>query len=84
MAFVGEVCRLCLDTLRCVYTGRVQPQGHRLECVLWAITEGLFLKCQRGHDVRIVEVEQNGCTSLLPLEPSLEIMDYSPDGFNWG
>ena len=33
---------------------------------------------------RIVEVEQNGNVSLLPLEPSLEIANHSPDGFNWG
>ena len=33
---------------------------------------------------RIVEVEQNGSVALLPLEPSLEIANHSPDGFNWG
>ena len=33
---------------------------------------------------RIVEIEQDGNVSLLPLGPSLEIADPSPDGFNWG
>ena len=33
---------------------------------------------------RIVEIEQNGSVVPLPLEPSLEIADHSPDGFNWG
>ena len=33
---------------------------------------------------RIVEIEQNGSVAPLPLEPSLEIADHSPDGFNWG
>ena len=33
---------------------------------------------------RIVEVEQNGCTELLPLVLGLEIPNHSPDGFNWG
>ncbi len=33
---------------------------------------------------RIVEIEQNGRVAPLPLEPSLEIADHSPDGFNWG
>ena len=33
---------------------------------------------------RIVKIEQNGSVALLPLEPSLEIADHSPDGFNWG
>ena len=33
---------------------------------------------------RIVEIEQNGIVAPLPLEPSLEIADHSPDGFNWG
>ena len=33
---------------------------------------------------RIVEVEQNGNVSLLPLGPSLQIANHSPDGFNWG
>ena len=33
---------------------------------------------------RIVEIEQDGSISLLPLSPSLEIADHSPDGFNWG
>ena len=33
---------------------------------------------------RIVEIEQNGRVVPLPLEPSLEIADHSPDGFNWG
>ena len=33
---------------------------------------------------RIVEIEQDGNVSRLPLEPSLEIADHSPDGFNWG
>ena len=31
---------------------------------------------------RIVEIEQNGSVAPLPLEPSLEIADHSPDGFN--
>ena len=31
---------------------------------------------------RIVEIEQDGNVSLLPLGPSLEIADPSPDGFN--
>ena len=41
----------------------------------------------RGEKVeydRIVEIEQNGIVAPLPLEPSLEIADHSPDGFNWG
>ena len=33
---------------------------------------------------RIVEIEQNGSVAPLLLEPSLEIADHSPDGFNWG
>ena len=33
---------------------------------------------------RIVEIEQNGSVVPLPLEPSLEIANHSPDGFNWG
>ena len=33
---------------------------------------------------RIVEIEQNGSVVPLPLEPSLEIADHSPDGFTWG
>ena len=33
---------------------------------------------------RIVEIEQDGSVAPLPLEPSLEIADHSPDGFNWG
>ena len=33
---------------------------------------------------RIVKIEQNGSVAPLPLEPSLEIADHSPDGFNWG
>ena len=33
---------------------------------------------------QIVKIEQNGSVALLPLEPSLEIADHSPDGFNWG
>ena len=33
---------------------------------------------------QIVEIEQNGSVAPLPLEPSLEIADHSPDGFNWG
>ena len=43
----------------------------------------IFRGKKTGND-RIVEVEQNGCTELLPLVPSLEIADHSPDGFNWG
>ena len=31
---------------------------------------------------RIVEIEQNGSVAPLLLEPSLEIADHSPDGFN--
>ena len=31
---------------------------------------------------RIVEIEQNGSVAPLPLEPSLEIADHSPDGYN--
>ena len=27
---------------------------------------------------------KHGSTAPLPLEPSLEIADHSPDGFNWG
>ena len=33
---------------------------------------------------RIVEIEQNAGVAPLPLAPSLEIADHSPDGFNWG
>ena len=33
---------------------------------------------------RIVEIDQNGRFAPLPLEPSLEIAEHSPDGFNWG
>lgn len=43
----------------------------------------IFRGKKTGND-RIVEDEQNGCTELLPLVPSLEIADHSPDGFNWG
>ena len=33
---------------------------------------------------RVVEIDQNGSVSLLPLGPSLKIAHHSPDGFNWG
>lgn len=42
----------------------------------------IFRGKKTGND-QIVEVEQNGCTGLLPLVLSLEIADHSPDGFNW-
>ena len=39
---------------------------------------------KKTEDDRIVEIEQDGNVSRLPLGPSLEIADPSPDGFNWG
>ena len=45
--------------------------------------ERVFRGKKNGYD-RIVEIEQNGSVALLPLDPSLEIADHSPDGFNWG
>ena len=39
---------------------------------------------EKNGNHRIVEIEQNGRVAPLPLEPSLEIAEHSPDGFNWG
>ena len=45
--------------------------------------ERVFSGKKNGYD-RIVEIEQNGSLAPLPLAPSLEIVDHSPDCFNWG
>ena len=45
--------------------------------------ERVFSGKKNGYD-RIVEIEQNGRVVPLPLAPSLEIAEHSPDGFNWG
>ena len=34
--------------------------------------------------VRLVEVVQGERVLLLPLKPSIQIAEYSPEGFNWG
>ena len=44
----------------------------------------MVFKGKKTENDRIVEIEQNGSVAPLPLEPSLEIADHSPDGFYWG
>lgn len=39
---------------------------------------------KRVEDIRLVEVIQGERVVLLPLKPSLQIADRSPEGFNWG
>ena len=56
---------------------------------MWGILERIFSmeRVFSGKKVeydRSVKIEQNGSVAPLPLEPSLEIADHSPDGFNWG
>ena len=41
-------------------------------------------KGRKTENDRIVEIEKDGSVAPLPFEPSLEIVDHSPDGFNWG
>ena len=39
---------------------------------------------KRVEDVRLVEVVGETRVLLLPLKPSLQIAEHSPEGFNWG
>ena len=39
---------------------------------------------KRVEDVRLVEVARGDRVVLLPLKPSLQIAERSPEGFNWG
>ena len=39
---------------------------------------------KRVEDIRLVEVVQDERVVLLPLKPSLQIAEHSPEGFNWG
>ena len=64
----------------------VLEQGHCQNTVVGDSGKDLFMeRVFSGKKVeydRIVEIEQNGSVAPLPLEPSLEIADHSPDGFN--
>ena len=39
---------------------------------------------KRVEDIRLVEVVWGEHVVLLPLKPSLQIAEHSPEGFNWG
>ena len=39
---------------------------------------------KRVEDIRLVEVVVGDRVVLLPLKPSLQIAEHSPEGFNWG
>lgn len=39
---------------------------------------------KRVEDVRLVEVARGVRVVLLPLKPSIQIAEHSPEGFNWG
>ena len=79
---------MCQDTWAYVILRWVLQQGKGFEGLVEDCGKDFFMdrifRGKRVEDIRLVEVVVGDRVVLLPLKPSLQIAEHSPEGFNWG